>query len=240
VTGVSAGVGSITYSVKDSKACMSSRSSPFIITVNVLPSIPTAVPSVAVYDANPHLADATVSETNVVVDWYNALSMGAISGRPTQTIVGINTQYAEARNTITGCLSTTPTIPRVSVSSQVTRATLTLTATNKQKVYNKAVFSSGYEMSAVGFAINESFGNLSGTATYSGTSQTAINVGTYPIIPSGYTSTNYDIIFVNGILTINKKNIAVQGSTVISKVYDATKSATLTGSIFLTAIASGT
>ena len=240
VTGVSAGVGSITYSVKDSKACMSSKSTPFTITINALPLIPTAVPSVAVYNANPHLANATVSETNVVVDWYDAISVGTLSGRPSQTNVGINTQFAEARNSITGCLSTTPSISRVSVSSEVTRATLTLTAKDKQKVYNKAIFSNGYEMLPIGFVLNESFGNLSGTATYSGTSQTAVNAGTYPIIPSGYTSANYDINYVNGTLTIEKKNIAVQGTSVITKVYDATKSATLTGSVFLTAIASGT
>jgi gliding motility-associated-like protein len=234
VNGVSAGSGEVKYSVEDSKKCMSERSAAFIVTVNPLPAKPTAVSTTSVYDGNQHLADASVTGSNVVRDWYN--SSGSISQQPVQTIVGSNTQYAEARNSITGCVSAS----REQVTAEVTKATLTLTAVDKQKIYNKAVYSGGYSMSSVGFAINESFGNLSGTATYSGTSQAAINVGTYSIIPSGYSSSNYNINYVNGTLTINKKDIGVQSTSVLSKVYDATTSATLTGSTFLTAINAGT
>lgn len=242
VTGRSAGAGEITYSVEDSKKCISVRSSPFALTVNPLPAIPTAVPSIAVYDGFAHYANATVTEANVVVDWYDAITAGSASGTPSQTVVGTNTQYAEAKNTITGCISSSAVLnrPRRQVTSEVTAATLTLTANNKQKIYNKAIYSAGYDMSATGFVANESFGNLSGTATYSGTSQTAVYVGSYPIIPSGYTSTNYRINYVNGTLTIDKKNINVPNAAVITKVYDATRTATLTGTAFQTAIAAGT
>ena len=236
IDGLSSGSGEVKYSVEDSRKCMSEKSAAYNITVNPLPQIPVAASTTSIYDGNQHLADATVTGSNVVRDWYNSLTLGSISQQPAQTIVGSNTQYAEARNSITGCVSAS----REPVTAEVTKATLTLTAVDKQKIYNKAVYSGGYSMSSVGFAINESFGNLSGTATYSGTSQAAINVGTYSIIPSGYSSSNYNINYVNGTLTINKKDIGVQGTSVLSKVYDATTSATLTGSTFLTAINAGT
>src|SRR5262249_53732403 len=50
---------------------------------------------------------------------------------------------------------------------------------------------------------------LSGTIIFGGSSQGAVNVGTYTIIPSGQTSSNYAINYVNGTLTINPALITV-------------------------------
>ena len=44
---------------------------------------------------------------------------------------------------------------------------------------------------------------LSGTIAYGGSSQGAVNAGTYTIIPSNQTSSNYAINYVDGTLTIN-------------------------------------
>lgn len=44
---------------------------------------------------------------------------------------------------------------------------------------------------------------LGGTLTYSGTSQGAINIGTYTITPDGLTSSNYNISYADGSLAIN-------------------------------------
>jgi MBG domain (YGX type) len=50
---------------------------------------------------------------------------------------------------------------------------------------------------------------LSGTIIFGGTSQGAMNPGTYTIVPSGQTSSNYAISYVNGTLTINPLPMAV-------------------------------
>ncbi len=53
-----------------------------------------------------------------------------------------------------------------------------------------------------GFKGNDTIKNLSGELVYSGASQGAHNAGRYPIIVSGYTSNNYNIIYINGFLNI--------------------------------------
>ncbi|MBI5875042.1 MAG: MBG-2 domain-containing protein [Deltaproteobacteria bacterium] len=67
---------------------------------------------------------------------------------------------------------------------------------------------------------------LSGTLTYSGTSQGATNAGSYVITPGGYYSTQqgYDISYVDGILTINPASLNLLGITAndTSKTYGYT------------------
>ena len=55
-----------------------------------------------------------------------------------------------------------------------------------------------------GFQGNDTVASLSGSIIYSGTSQGASNAGTYTIIPSGFSSTNYNITYVTGTLIIKK------------------------------------
>jgi NADPH-dependent 7-cyano-7-deazaguanine reductase QueF-like protein len=55
-----------------------------------------------------------------------------------------------------------------------------------------------------GFKGDDNYLCLSGIVVYSGTSQGATEPGTYTIIPSGLTSNNYNIQFINGILNIKK------------------------------------
>ncbi len=53
---------------------------------------------------------------------------------------------------------------------------------------------------------------LSGTVEYSYTYTQYGNVGSYKITPSGLTSNNYDITFVDGTLTVEQKEIGIQWS----------------------------
>ena len=46
--------------------------------------------------------------------------------------------------------------------------------------------------------------SLSGNIIYSGTSQNASQQGIYSIIPSGLSSPNYSIKYINGLLNIRK------------------------------------
>jgi hypothetical protein len=69
------------------------------------------------------------------------------------------------------------------------------------------LFRSGLSYS--GFVNGETPAVLGGTLSYGGTSQGATNAGSYSIIPSGLSSSNYAISYTNGTLTINPLAIAV-------------------------------
>ena len=70
-------------------------------------------------------------------------------------------------------------------------------------------YSGGNGVSSSGFVNGQNSSVLSGNITFGGNSQGAVNVGTYTIIPSGQTSSNYAITYVNGTLTITPPPIAV-------------------------------
>jgi len=78
---------------------------------------------------------------------------------------------------------------------------LTVTANAASKTYDGAPYSGG---NGVTYSIASP--SLLGTLAYSGTSQGAVNAGSYLITPGGYYSTGqngYDIGYVNGVLTIS-------------------------------------
>jgi hypothetical protein len=81
---------------------------------------------------------------------------------------------------------------------------LSVTANNVSKTFDGLVYSGSYSVTYLGFVNSETAAILGGTLAYSGTSQSAINVGSYTIIPNGLTSGNYTITFNIGTLTINK------------------------------------
>jgi len=89
-----------------------------------------------------------------------------------------------------------------------------------------------------GFVGRDTYTCLSGQVIYSGTSQNAHNQGSYTIIPSGLSSINYNIKFVNGTLKINQsilnppQNLEYHGyinpiilNPYISKNYDGSNNA---------------
>ena len=84
----------------------------------------------------------------------------------------------------------------------ITSKALTITADDKSKVYDGNVYSP-FTVSYNGFAGNEDESVLDGTLTFGGTASDAIDPGTdYVITPEGYTSSNYEITFISGSLTI--------------------------------------
>ena len=84
-------------------------------------------------------------------------------------------------------------------------APLTVTANNYSYTYNGKPYLGGNGVTYSGFVGGQNSSVLSGTLTYSGTSQGAVKAGTYTIIPGGLSDANgdYALFFVNGILTIN-------------------------------------
>lgn len=89
----------------------------------------------------------------------------------------------------------------------ITPMPLTITASNASKVYDGLAYIGGNGVSYSTFAPGESAAQLSGTLSYSGTAQNALNTGTYSIVPAGLSSSNYAITYVNGQLTISRNNV---------------------------------
>jgi hypothetical protein len=86
---------------------------------------------------------------------------------------------------------------------------LTITANNATQFFNNVPYSGGNGVTYNGFVAGQNSSVLSGTITFGGNSQGAVNAGTYTIIPSGQTSSNYAITYVDGTLTINPLPITV-------------------------------
>ena len=81
----------------------------------------------------------------------------------------------------------------------VNKAALTIKADDKTIVLHAALPT--FTVTPTGLVNGETLAILGGSLTFTPTT-TPTNVGTYPIVPSGYTSNNYSITFTNGTLTV--------------------------------------
>jgi hypothetical protein len=104
---------------------------------------------------------------------------------------------------------------------------LAVTANNVSKVYGQAnpSFSATYS----GFVLGQSPSVLGGTLAFNTPSTTSSGVGSYPIAPSGLTSSNYAITFASGTLAVAPAPLIVIAANA-SRIYGAANPA-LTGAI---------
>ncbi|WP_321532197.1 MBG domain-containing protein [uncultured Desulfuromonas sp.] len=105
----------------------------------------------------------------------------------------------------------------------ISPAALTITANDAVVSYDGSAYSGGI-VSYSGFVAGEDTANLAGSLVYGGSSQGAVNAGSYTISASGLSADNYDITYQDGKLSINPAAITLSTSDV-SKVYDGTLSA---------------
>ena len=82
-------------------------------------------------------------------------------------------------------------------------APLTVTANDLSFAYTGVPYSGGNGVTYIGFLDGDDSGDLGGALAYGGTAQGATEVGTYTIIPSGYTSSKYEFNYITGTLTIS-------------------------------------
>jgi len=115
----------------------------------------------------------------------------------------------------------------------ITPAPLTITANNASKTYDGVAWGGGNGVNYTGFVAGQNALALAGTLAYAGTSQGAADAGNYSIIPSGLSSSNYSISYVNGALTINPAALAASMTGMVGKTYNGTTAATLTAGNFL-------
>ena len=102
----------------------------------------------------------------------------------------------------------------------ITPAALAVTANDAGKSYDGLVFGGGNGVSYSDFVNGETAAVLGGAVGYGGSSQGAVNAGSYSITPSGLTSGNYTISFVNGTLTVSPAMLNLSGS----RTYDGSTS----------------
>jgi hypothetical protein len=84
----------------------------------------------------------------------------------------------------------------------INKAEATVTANSDNRTYNGLAYTGGNGVAYSGFANGETVAVLGGSLAYGGTSQGAMALGSYTIIPSGLTSGNYTIGYANGQLNI--------------------------------------
>ncbi len=114
---------------------------------------------------------------------------------------------------------------------------LTVTANADSRTFDGSAYSGG---NGVSYSIASPVLSV-GLLPYSGTSQGAVNAGSYSIVPDGYYSTQqqgYDITHVGGSLTINPATLTLASISAAltgtaSKTYDGTTTATLAPGNFL-------
>ena len=97
------------------------------------------------------------------------------------------------------------------VSSNVAIAarSLTITANDQFRVYDATAFSGGNGVTYDGFVNGETAAVLGGALVYGGTSQGAVNAGSYDIALSGLAASNYDITYVDGTLTLSQRALTI-------------------------------
>ena len=189
--------------------------------------------TVTVHDATKHYDGVTYSGGNGVsyagtllgTPAYGGASQGAVNaGSYAITESGL---YSNQQGYDVSYMGSTLTIAP---------ASLTVTANAASKTYDGLAYSGGNGVTYVGFVGMENEAVLGGTLTYGGTSQGAINTGSYLITPGGYTSSNYAISYVDGTLTISPAVLTLITASLTgtaSKTYDGTANATLTPGNFL-------
>ncbi|MGQ9927615.1 MAG: MBG domain-containing protein [Chloroflexaceae bacterium] len=87
----------------------------------------------------------------------------------------------------------------------VTRASLTITANNVTRLVGKS--NPAFTATFSGFANNDGPADLAGELNFSTSATASSPPGTYPIVPGGLSSPNYDISYVNGTLTVTNAQI---------------------------------
>ncbi|SIT34799.1 Right handed beta helix region, partial [Filimonas lacunae] len=104
----------------------------------------------------------------------------------------------------------------------IAKATLLIKGKDSTRFYDGAAFYGGNGVSYTGFVNNEDSAQaLTGTLSYAGSAQGAVNANTYIISPNGLSADNYSLIYQPGALTIKKVALTITASDT-TKVYDGT------------------
>jgi filamentous hemagglutinin family protein len=175
------------------------------------------------------VTDATKTYDGLAYSGGNGLSYSGFVNNETASVLGGTLSYGGTSQnavnagdytlTASGLTSDNYEITYVAGSLTVDKAALEVTVTDAVKTYDGLAYSGGNGLSYSGFVNNETASVLGGTLSYGGTSQNAVNAGSYTLTASGLSSDNYDISYVDGSLTVNKAALEVTVTDAV-KTYD--------------------
>ncbi|MFQ6603908.1 MBG domain-containing protein, partial [Flavobacterium sp. C3NV] len=171
----------------------------------------------------------TVNPTLTVsyLGFLNGDTSASLTTLPTITTIADDTSPVGTYTiTASGAVSDNYDFTYVNGNLTITKATLTITADDKTKVYGAA--NPTLTASYLGFVNGDTSSSLATPPTISTTALDASPVGTYTITASGAVSDNYDFTYVNGNLTITKALLTITADDQ-TKVY-GTANPTLTAS----------
>ena len=191
-----------TYSITASGAVSDNYSFIYIdgtLTVNpkLTQTISFSVPATKVYgDADVSVPASSDNNTIAITYSSSNISVATIAADGTLHIVGAGS------TTITASQAGDATYDAASNAKSLTvnKATLTITAENKTRFISQP--NPALTVTYAGFVLGDSETNLLTPVVVSTTALTNSDPGNYPVTASGATAANYDIIFVNGTLTI--------------------------------------
>ena len=197
---------------------------PGTLTVTTAPLTITANNATRIYGA-ANSAFTVVYSGFVNGDTAKALS-GTLSCVTSATVASAVGTYPI---TCSGQTSTNYSITYSGGTLTVTPTALSITANNATRTYGAAnpYFKAAYS----GFVNGDTETSLSGMLSCSTTATTLSDAGTYQIICSGQSSTNYAISYVAGVLTVNKASPAFSGLTASQSISFGVATVTLGGRI---------
>ncbi len=153
---------------------------------------------------------------------------GFVNGEGTSVLGGMLSYGGSSQGAIdAGSYAITPggltsnnyAITYTSGALTIGKAPLTVAANGFSKTYNGQAYGGGTGVSYGGFVNNEGTSVLGGVLTYGGSSQGAVDAGSYAITPGGLTSNNYAITYNSGTLTIAPIPLTVAANG-FSKTYN--------------------
>ncbi|MFZ3019051.1 MAG: MBG domain-containing protein [Gallionella sp.] len=172
---------------------------------------------------------ATKTYDGLAYSGGNGVAYSGFVNGETSTVLGGTLAYGGASQGATnagsyaiapsGLTSGNYTISFNNGSLTINPAALSVTANAASKTYDGLAYTGGNGVAYSGLVNGETSAVLGGALAYGGTSQGAINAGSYVIAPSGLTSGNYTITFNDGALTINPAALTVTANAA-SKTYD--------------------
>ncbi|MDH4057534.1 MAG: hypothetical protein OEU76_02160, partial [Cyclobacteriaceae bacterium] len=106
--------GSVGLQVTEQSSPSTPSSCSFAVTVNALPSAPTAGNVISCFTGNV-ISGSAAAGADQTIEWFTAATGGSATTAPSGTNPGTYTAYAQAKNTTTNCVSASRTLVTVTI-----------------------------------------------------------------------------------------------------------------------------